>query len=757
MEKEKLTDVPLHQIQIKDAFWDKYIRLVKDVILPYQWNTLNDNVKDAAPSHCIKNFKIAAGEAEGDFEGAVFQDTDVAKWLEAVAFTLDSSGRDEKLEKLADETIDLIGKAQCEDGYLNTYFTIKEPDRRWTNLKEGHELYTAGHMIEAAAAYYNATGKRKFLDIVSRFADLICETFGPEEGKCHGYPGHPEVDIMRGIENTSGPLGQGHTFAVGAAIAAKFLKARFNEVMNQTIYAYISDGGIQEEISQGAGRIAGALGLDNLIMFYDSNDIQLSTETKDVTVEDTAMKYEAWGWNVLSINGNDPDEIRAAIKEAQTEKERPTLIIGKTVMGKGARKADGSSYEANCATHGAPLGGDAYVNTIKNLGGDPVNPFVIFPEVAELYAKRAAELKKIVAERYAKKAKWTKANPELAAKLEAFFSGKAPKVDWAAIEQKAGTATRAASATVLGALAMQVENMIVASADLSNSDKTDGFLKKTHSFKKGDFSGAFFQAGVSELSMACICIGMSLHGGVIAACGTFFVFSDYMKPAVRMAALMEQPVKFIWTHDAFRVGEDGPTHEPVEQEAQIRLMEKLKNHKGHNSMLVLRPADAEETTIAWKLAMENMSTPTGLIFSRQNIANLPAGTDYEQAAKGAYIVAGSDENPDVILVASGSEVSTLVAGTELLHKDGVKVRIVSAPSEGLFRSQSKEYQESVLPADAKIFGLTAGLPVTLQGLVGCHGKVWGLESFGFSAPYTVLDEKLGFTAENVYNQVKAMI
>ena len=627
---------------------------------------------------------------------------------------------------------------------LFSEFLVYDPENpRW----EGRDRFflDPGHMSPMLYSTLALTGKFT-LDELKEFRQWGSPT-----------PGHPEVDIMRGIENTSGPLGQGHTFAVGAAIAAKFLKARFNEVMNQTIYAYISDGGIQEEISQGAGRIAGALGLDNLIMFYDSNDIQLSTETKDVTVEDTAMKYEAWGWNVLSINGNDPDEIRAAIKEAQTEKERPTLIIGKTVMGKGARKADGSSYEANCATHGAPLGGDAYVNTIKNLGGDPVNPFVIFPEVAELYAKRAAELKKIVAERYAKKAKWTKANPELAAKLEAFFSGKAPKVDWAAIEQKAGTATRAASATVLGALAMQVENMIVASADLSNSDKTDGFLKKTHSFKKGDFSGAFFQAGVSELSMACICIGMSLHGGVIAACGTFFVFSDYMKPAVRMAALMEQPVKFIWTHDAFRVGEDGPTHEPVEQEAQIRLMEKLKNHKGHNSMLVLRPADAEETTIAWKLAMENMSTPTGLIFSRQNIANLPAGTDYEQAAKGAYIVAGSDENPDVILVASGSEVSTLVAGTELLRKDGVKVRIVSAPSEGLFRSQSKEYQESVLPADAKIFGLTAGLPVTLQGLVGCHGKVWGLESFGFSAPYTVLDEKLGFTAANVYNQVKAMI
>ncbi len=570
-------------------------------------------------------------------------------------------------------------------------------------------------------------------------------------------PGHPERDIMRGIENTSGPLGQGHTFAVGAAIAAKFMKARFEEVMNQTIYAYISDGGIQEEISQGAGRIAGALGLDNLIMFYDANDIQLSTETKDVTIEDTAKKYEAWGWKVIKIDGNDADAIRGALNEAKAEAERPTLIIGHTVMGKGARKADGSSYEANCATHGAPLGGDAYVNTIKNLGGNPENPFTVFPEVAELYAKRAAELKSIMAEKYTVKAAWAKANPEKAAKLELFFSGKAPEVNWAAIEQKANVATRAASATVLGALATQVENMVVASADLSNSDKTDGFLKKTHAFKKGDFSGAFFQAGVSELTMACCCIGMALHGGIIPACGTFFVFSDYMKPAVRMAALMEIPVKFIWTHDAFRVGEDGPTHEPVEQEAQIRLMEKLKNHKGHNSMLVLRPADAEETTVAWKLAMDNMSTPTALIFSRQNIVNLPAGNDYSQAAKGAYIVAGSDENPDITLVASGSEVATLVAGAELLRKDGIKLRIVSAPSEGLFRSQAPGYQESIIPADAKVFGLTAGLPVTLEGLVGAHGKVWGLESFGFSAPYKVLDEKLGFTAENVYKQVKAMI
>ncbi len=627
---------------------------------------------------------------------------------------------------------------------LFSEFLVYDPENpRW----EGRDRFflDPGHMSPMLYSVLSLTGKFT-MDELAQFRQWGSPT-----------PGHPEVDVMRGIENTSGPLGQGHTFAVGAAIAAKFLKARFGEVMNQTIYAYISDGGVQEEISQGAGRLAGHLGLDNLIMFYDSNDIQLSTPCSSVTSENVAQKYAAWNWKVIEINGNDVEQIRQALREAKAETERPTIIIGKTIMGKGARKADNSSYEANCATHGAPLGGDAYINTIKNLGGNPEDPFHIFPEVAELYAKRAEELKGIVAERYAAKAAWAKANPEQAAKMEKWFSNAVPAVDWAGIQQKPNSATRGASATVLGALATQVENMIVSSADLSNSDKTDGFLKKTHAFTKGDFSGAFLQAGVSELTMACCCLGMALHGGVIPACATFFVFSDYMKPAVRMAALMELPVKFIWTHDAFRVGEDGPTHEPVEQEAQIRLMEKLKNHKGHNSMLVLRPADAEETTVAWRLAMENMSTPTALIFSRQDIKNLPEGNDYNQAGKGAYIVAGSDENPDVILVASGSEVSTLLAGTELLRKDGVKVRVVSVPSEGLFRSQSKEYQDAVLPKGAKIFGLTAGLPVNLEGLVGANGKVFGLESFGFSAPYKVLDEKLGFTAENVYNQVKAML
>lgn len=567
-------------------------------------------------------------------------------------------------------------------------------------------------------------------------------------------PGHPERDIIHGIENTSGPLGQGHTYAVGAAIAEKFLEARLGSTMMQhKIYAYISDGGVQEEISQGAGRIAGLFKLNNLIMFYDANEIQLSTECDVVMRENTRMKYESWGWNVLEINGNDPDEIRAALILANKEENRPTLIIGHTVMAKGARKEDGSSYERSVKTHGAPLGGGAYENTVKNLGGDLNDPFVVFDDVKELYEKRNAELREIVKERHDAEEEWRKANPEKAEQMKAWFSGDAPKVDWSALVQKRDVATRVASANCLGVLAEQVPNMVCSSADLCNSDKTDGFLKKTHELAPDDFTGAFFQAGVSELTMACVCIGMYLHGGVIPACGTFFVFSDYMKPAIRMAALMRVPIKFVWSHDAFRVGEDGPTHEPVEQEAQIRLMEKLKNHKGQDSVRVFRPADADETTVCWQMANENMDTPTAMICSRQNVNSLPEGTDYSQVRKGAYIVK-DDPNYDVILLASGSEVSTLLAGAELLNADGIKTRIVSVPSEGLFRTQSKEYQESVLPKGAKIFGMTAGLPVTLQSLVGVEGMVYGLESFGFSAPYKVLDEKLGFNAENVFKQVK---
>ena len=573
-------------------------------------------------------------------------------------------------------------------------------------------------------------------------------------------PGHPEVDVKRGIENTSGPLGQGHTMGIGAAIAAKFLKARFGNWMNHKIYGFISDGGVQEEISQGAGRIAGHLGLNNFIMFYDANDIQLSTATNDVTSENTALKYEAWGWKVISIDGHNHNQIRKALTEANNETEKPTLIIGKTIMGKGCVTADGSMYEGHCELHGQPIGhtGADYTKTLLNLGADPENPFDIYNDVSVFYKEI---LKQKVTNAHKKKAEiatWKKENKALSDKLDQFLSGKFPELDFSSIEHKPGLASRAASSNVLGYLAGKVENMIVSSADLSNSDKTDGFLKKTHALKKGDFSGSFLQAGVAELTMACIANGLALHGGIIPVVATFFVFSDYMKPAIRLSALQQLPVKYVWTHDAFRVGEDGPTHQPVEQEAQIRLLEKLKNHSGKNSFLALRPADSAETTVAWKMALENKDTPTGLILSRQGIKDIPAVKTlrYQEALaaeKGGYLVKKT-VNPDIVLIANGSEVATLIDAAKLLEeKENIKVSIASIISEGLFRLQSKDYQESVIPKNKPLFGLTAGLPINLEGLVGEKGKVFGLNHFGYSAPAKVLDEKFGFTGEQVFQNV----
>ena len=579
-------------------------------------------------------------------------------------------------------------------------------------------------------------------------------------------PGHPERDLKRGIENTSGPLGQGHTNAVGAAIAERFLVARFGEWMSHKTYTFISDGGVQEEISQGAGRIAGFLGLSNLIMYYDANDIQLSTETREVTIEDTAKKYEAWGWQVMEINGNDQDAIRKALKRANEEKDKPFLIIGKTIMGKGAVTDDGKSYERQPSTHGMPLSaaGASFEKSILNLGGNPDNPFEIFEDVSAHYRESMDAKRAAAAERRKEQEIWEKENPAGAAKLKKFLSGKVPDIDYGSIEQKENIATRAASGIILGHFARNVENLIVASADLANSDKTDGFLKVSKPFVKGDFTGAFMHAGVSELTMAAVANGMALHGGVIPAIGTFFVFSDYMKPAVRLAALMELPVKYIWTHDAFRVGEDGPTHQPVEHETQLRLMEELKNHSGKPSMLVLRPADAHETTVAWKMAMENMETPTALILSRQNIKDLPVPsganrfTEARGASYGAYIVGDDEGTPDIVLIGSGSEVSTLAEGAVVLRAEkNLKVRVVSLISERLFRNQTIDYQKQVIPEGIPVFGLTSGLPSGLKQVVGHRGKVFGLDHFGYSAPAEVLDRKFGFTPGNVVVQVESYL
>ncbi len=639
--------------------------------------------------------------------------------------------------------------------YINVLFSeflnFDPDDASWAN--RDRFFLDPGHMSPMLYATLSLIGKYNMEDL-KNFRQWGSIT-----------PGHPERDVKRGIENTSGPLGQGHTMAVGAAIAERFLVARFGEWMAHKTYAFISDGGIQEEISQGAGRIAGTLGLSNLIMFYDANNIQLSTQVDEVTHEDTAKKYEAWGWHVITINGNNAEEIRKALKAAHAETERPTLIIGHTLMGKGLLGPNNEDFSNKVSTHGQPISaaGASIEKTIANLGGDPENPFMIFPDVQEYYAQVLDEKRIYAQKKKAEQAAWEKANPELAAKYYEYMSGKAPDIDYQAIAHKANIATRAASADVLVELAKQVDNMIVSSADLSNSDKTDGFIKGgARNLVKGDFSGKFLQAGVAELTMAAICNGIALHGGIHVACGTFFVFSDYMKPAYRLSALMEVPVKYIWSHDAFRVGEDGPTHQPIEQEAQLRLLEKMQNHSGKMSLLALRPADAAETSVAWKMAMENTHTPTGLILSRQNINDIPA-TDNRytaalQAEKGAYVALKNGDNPDIILIASGSEVSTLVDAAQLLkERKGITSQVVSAISEGLFRQQSAAYQEEVIPAAKPKFGLTAGLSVTLEGLVGCNGKIHGVNHFGYSAPAKVLDEKFGFTGEFVYNEICEML
>ena len=645
-----------------------------------------------------------------------------------------------------------MGGADFVEMLYSEFLNFDPDDLSWAN--RDRFFLDPGHMSPMLYGILTLAGSFN-LDELSQFRQWGSPT-----------PGHPEADHSRGVENTSGPLGQGHTMAVGAAIAERFLVARFGKWMAHKTYTFISDGGVQEEISQGAGRIAGYLGLSQLVMFYDSNDIQLSTRTEVVSAEDTAMKYKSWNWNVILIDGNDASEIFDALKSADEEQERPTIIIGKTIMGKGALDEQGKNFEGKTSTHGMPLSdaGASFGKSIANLGGDPENPFAIFPEVEETWKKILDRKRSAAAKKKAAQANWEKTNPELAAKYHNFIEGKLPEIDFAAIEQKAGAATRGAAGAVLAAMAGKVENLIVASADLSNSDKTDSYLNKTKAFKRGDFSGSFLQAGVAELTMASIANGMALHGGVIPVIGTFFVFSDYMKPAVRMAALMELPVKYVWTHDAFRVGEDGPTHQPVEQEAQIRLLEHLRNHHGGRSVMVLRPADANEATVAWKMAMENSATPTALILSRQGIADLPVRegsdryTDALQAEKGAYVVQDCEGKPDVVMLASGSEVATLISGAPLLEeRKKLKVRVVSVISEGVFRNQEAGYQEAVLPAGVPVFGLTAGLPVTLQGLVGASGKVFGLESFGYSAPFKVLDEKLGFTGENVYKQVTSML
>lgn len=575
-------------------------------------------------------------------------------------------------------------------------------------------------------------------------------------------PGHPEVDVALGIENSSGPLGIGHAVALGNAIAERFMVERFGDILQHKVVCLVSDGGLEEEIAYGVGRIAGHLKLSNLIFFYDANQVQLSCKVEDVMSHDLAGQYEAWGFRVIDVaDGHNIAELRKAFKAAWAETEKPTIIIGHTTMAKGAIAEDGKSFEGAVSTHGQPLNaaGASTDATVKNLGGDPADAFKIFDDVKAGFEVRKEELRKQVAEWKKAKAAWDAKNPEKAATLKEWLSGKAPKIDLSKLELKEGVATRVTSGTVLGYLAENVKNCICSSADLSNSDNTQAFLNKTGIFRAGDFKGAFVQVGVAELTMGAICCGIALHGGLYPICATFFVFSDFMKPAIRMAALMKLPVNFMYTHDSFRVGEDGPTHQPIEHETQIRLLEGLKREDGKSEMLVLRPADAFETVTAWEMAFENNDRPTAIILTRQNVKTLPGDKRYEASKacrKGAYIVSDNcgSARPDLTFVSNGSDVLLTHDAAEILRGEGLKVRVVSMISPALFMAQDKAYRDSIIVPWTPVFAKSSGLPLLFAQVVGGFGKVSGLERFGASAPAAVLEKEFGYTPEAVVAAAK---
>lgn len=641
-----------------------------------------------------------------------------------------------------------MGGADYAHLLYSEYLVYDPDDPHW---KERDRFFLdPGHMSAMLYSTLAVTGRYTTADLAS-FRQWASHT-----------PGHPERDVAHGIENTSGPLGQGHVFGVGAAITERFLAARFGEWLDHKTYVYISDGGIQEEISQGAGRIAGHLGLSNLVMFYDANSVQLSHKVTDTMSEDTAAKYRAWGWVVHEVDGHDYGAMRRVLDLAVAETSAPTLIIGHTTMGKGAKRADGSVWEGDVKQHGAPFGKDATAVTVKSLGGDPENPFVILPEVLEGVKARQTELRAIVAARKQAKADWAKANPELAASYERFFSLDQWPVKWDEIQFGAGMASRNSSAKVMEALAKQIPNFVMMSADLADADKTEAFLKQTTIFRKGDFKGQFLQAGVSELTMAALAVGMTLHGGVRTGCATFFAFSDYMKPVIRLACLQELPVVFVWTHDSFRVGEDGPTHQPIEHEAQLRLLEQVHNFQGKRSLLALRPGDSEETRVAWRMAIENMETPTALVFTRQDlIDSIPDDGDRKanaaQAVHGGYIVSGATGTPRLILLANGSELGLAQETAEALRAKGLAIRVVSIPSVGRFLDQTEVYKAEVLPEGVPVLAITAGLPTVFQGLEGPFGKAVGLERFGASANFKVLDQQFGFTAAHMVAHAETLL
>jgi transketolase len=557
-------------------------------------------------------------------------------------------------------------------------------------------------------------------------------------------PGHPEYDLAHGVETTTGPLGQGFATGIGMAIAQAFLAATFNKpdavIFDHFVYAICSDGDLMEGVSHEAASLAGRLGLGKIVYLYDDNEISIEGSTDLTFTEDVPARFRAYGWHVQEVDGHDRDQIDAAIRVAQLETERPSLIVCHTHIGYGS-----PNKQDTAASHGAPLGEEEVQLTKEALGWSYKNDFFIPKQALGVFRQAIYQGQQAEAEWDKTFRQYKKAYPEEAALLEALWAGDLPEGWTDALpiftSDDGPLATRKASGAVLNAIASELPTLIGGSADLAPSTNT--LLKGYDDFQKETPAGRNMRFGVREHAMGSILNGMALYGGLLPYGATFFVFSDYMRPAVRLAALMEQPVIYVWTHDSVWIGEDGPTHQPIEHLAAVRAIP---------NMVVIRPADANETAAAWRVALERREGPTALALTRQGIPVLvETKRDYaDTVARGAYVLADSSGIPSLILIATGSEVSVALGARDLLAEKGIAVRVISMPSWELFEAQSDEYKASVLPPRVTArLAIEAGVSLGWHKYVGPEGDVMCLDHFGASAPYKVLMEEWGFTPEAV--------
>lgn len=565
-------------------------------------------------------------------------------------------------------------------------------------------------------------------------------------------PGHPENFHTKGVETTTGPLGQGFANGVGMAMAEAFLAARFNrpgfEVVDHHTIAIVSDGDLMEGISHEAASLAGHYGLGKLIYLYDDNGITIDGSTDLAYTEDATGRFESYGWQVLDVeDGNDVQAIDAAIREAKGETERPTLIRVRTIIGYGSPNKEGTA-----SSHGSPLGDDEIALTRERLGWTASASFHIPGDVATHMAEIAERGRKERENWDALMLRYAEAYPEESAALSSWMAGELPSDVTSlmpSFEEGSKVATRGANGTVLAALDSHMPNLVGGSADLSGSNKTE--IKGRRGFQRDTPDGSYFFFGVREHAMASICNGMQLHGGLRTYCGTFLVFSDYMRPAIRLSALMEQPVIYVLTHDSIGLGEDGPTHQPIEHFMALRAIP---------NCTFIRPADGPETAGAWVAALENTTGPTLLALSRQGLPTLNPDTDKTVAnvSRGAYIVRDTDGQPDAIIMATGSEVAVAMEAAGVLHDEGVQVRVVSMPSWELFAKQDASYREAVLPhAVTSRVSVEAGITMGWERWIGAAGSSVGIDHFGASAPAEELFARFGFTSENVAAHVRKVL